>query len=186
MATTTVRRWRWRSPWGALPILVVDGRIAAIALDPRQPLPAPGAAPAADGRGTAGRGPVSTPAAAQRLLDAAVAGRLSRREALAASYLGWATVFEREVLEGLARIPAGRTATYGELAAAIGRPRAARAVGGALGRNRLPVLLPCHRIVAASGIGGYGGGAGSAWRPGGRAPLDFKRALLAREGVRLP
>ena len=162
MATTTVRRWRWRSPWGALPILVVDGRIAAIALDPRQPLPASGAAPAA------------------------VAGRLSRREALAASYLGWATVFEREVLEGLARIPAGRTATYGELAAAIGRPRAARAVGGALGRNRLPVLLPCHRIVAASGIGGYGGGAGSAWRPGGRAPLDFKRALLAREGVRLP
>ena len=91
--------------------------------------------------------------------------------------------FDVAVLRALARVPHGATATYGEIAAAIGSPRAARAVGGALGRNPFPVLLPCHRVVSAAGIGGYGGAAGSRWRPGGEAPLDFKRRLLQREGV---
>ena len=80
--------------------------------------------------------------------------------------------FQRGVLEELARVPYGRTETYGSLAARIGRPRAARAVGGALNRNPLPIVLPCHRVVGASGsLVGYAGG------------LERKRALLELEGV---
>ncbi|HEX2110326.1 MAG TPA: methylated-DNA--[protein]-cysteine S-methyltransferase [Gaiellaceae bacterium] len=80
--------------------------------------------------------------------------------------------FQRLVLEELARVPYGETATYGGLAARIGRPRAARAVGGALNRNPIPIVLPCHRVVGASGkLVGYAGG------------LERKRALLELEGV---
>jgi methylated-DNA-[protein]-cysteine S-methyltransferase len=80
--------------------------------------------------------------------------------------------FQRLVLEELARVPYGETATYGGLAARIGRPRAARAVGGALNRNPIPIVLPCHRVVGANGkLVGYAGG------------LERKRALLELEGV---
>ncbi len=80
--------------------------------------------------------------------------------------------FQREVLSELARVPYGDVATYGTLAARIGKPRAARAVGGALNRNPIPILLPCHRVVGASGsLVGYAGG------------LERKRALLALEGA---
>jgi methylated-DNA-[protein]-cysteine S-methyltransferase len=80
--------------------------------------------------------------------------------------------FQRLVLEELARVPYGQTATYGALAARVGRPRAARAVGGALNRNPIPIVLPCHRVVGASGaLVGYAGG------------LERKRALLALEGA---
>jgi methylated-DNA-[protein]-cysteine S-methyltransferase len=78
--------------------------------------------------------------------------------------------FQQEVLRELALVPYAETATYGGLAQRIGRPRAARAVGGALNRNPVPIILPCHRIVGASGsLVGYAGG------------LDRKRALLALE-----
>ncbi|HXF35773.1 MAG TPA: methylated-DNA--[protein]-cysteine S-methyltransferase [Actinomycetota bacterium] len=67
--------------------------------------------------------------------------------------------FQRRVLERTARIPYGRVRTYGELAAAIGSPGAARAVGNALGANPVPIVVPCHRVVRAGGeVGGYGGG----------------------------
>ncbi len=80
--------------------------------------------------------------------------------------------FQRLVLTELGRVPYGQTATYGGLAARIGRPRAARAVGGALNRNPVPIVLPCHRVVGASGtLVGYAGG------------LDRKRALLELEGT---
>lgn len=79
--------------------------------------------------------------------------------------------FHRAVLEACARVPFGGASTYGELAATIGRPGAARAVGNALGANPIPLIVPCHRILAAGRrIGGYGGG------------LDVKRALLRLEG----
>lgn len=82
--------------------------------------------------------------------------------------------FQRAVLEQLSRVPYGQTATYGELAARAGRPRAARAVGGALNRNPLPIVLPCHRVIGADGsLVGYGGG------------LERKQALLALEGITL-
>ena len=69
--------------------------------------------------------------------------------------------FQRRVLEACAAIPRGSVASYGELAEAIGAPRAARAVGTALARNPIPLLIPCHRVVRAGGmIGNYGlGGA---------------------------
>jgi methylated-DNA-[protein]-cysteine S-methyltransferase len=78
--------------------------------------------------------------------------------------------FQQEVLRELALVPYAETATYGGLAKRVGRPRAARAVGGALNRNPVPIVLPCHRIVGASGsLVGYGGG------------LERKRALLDLE-----
>lgn len=80
--------------------------------------------------------------------------------------------FTARVLEELARVPYGRTSTYGELAAKAGRPRAARAVGTVMNRNPIPIVLPCHRIVGASGsLVGYAGG------------LDKKELLLRLEGA---
>jgi len=83
--------------------------------------------------------------------------------------------FHEAVLHELARVPYGRTETYGALAAKVGRPKAARAVGTVMNRNPIPIVLPCHRIVGANGsLTGYGGG------------LDVKRALLELEGAMLP
>jgi methylated-DNA-[protein]-cysteine S-methyltransferase len=80
--------------------------------------------------------------------------------------------FQRAVLEQLRRVPYGVVSTYGRLAADIGRPRSARAVGGALNRNPIAIVVPCHRIVGANGsLVGYAGG------------LERKRALLSLEGV---
>ncbi len=81
------------------------------------------------------------------------------------------TPFQREVWAELARIPYGETISYGELARRVGRPKGPRAVGQANGRNPIPIIVPCHRVLASNGIGGYGGG------------LTIKRALLALEGV---
>ena len=80
------------------------------------------------------------------------------------------TPFQERVWCALQRIPYGETRTYGELAAMIGQPTAARAVGGANHRNPLAIIIPCHRVVAAhGGLGGYGGG------------LDKNQWLLALE-----
>jgi O-6-methylguanine DNA methyltransferase len=84
------------------------------------------------------------------------------------------TAFQKSVWNALRKIPAGQTRSYGEIARAIGRPRAVRAVGGACGANPVPVLVPCHRVLAANQkIGGFSGG------------LTWKRRLLAREGVKV-
>ena len=76
--------------------------------------------------------------------------------------------------QALTEIPYGKVMTYGALARRVGRPGAARAVGAANGANPIAIIIPCHRVVAANGIGGYAGG------------LDIKRKLLALEGVPLP
>lgn len=69
------------------------------------------------------------------------------------------TPFQRAVWAKLVAIPYGKTRTYGEIAAELGKPRAARAVGMACGANPIPILVPCHRIVAGNGgLGGFGGG----------------------------
>jgi len=81
------------------------------------------------------------------------------------------TDFQRQVWTELSRIPYGETISYGELARRVGRPNGSRAVGQANGRNPIPIIIPCHRVLASNGIGGYGGG------------LKVKRALLAVEGV---
>ncbi len=82
------------------------------------------------------------------------------------------TPFQRQVLEATARVPAGSVASYGDIARAIGRPRATRAVGAALGQNPVPLVVPCHRIIGSDGgLHGYGGG------------LDIKEKLLRLEGA---
>jgi methylated-DNA-[protein]-cysteine S-methyltransferase len=81
------------------------------------------------------------------------------------------TAFQQEVWQELTRIPYGTTISYGELARRVGRPKGPRAVGQANGRNPIPIIVPCHRVLASNGIGGYGGG------------LPMKRTLLAVEGV---
>ena len=83
------------------------------------------------------------------------------------------TDFELRVWNALRAIPWGRTRTYGEIAQAIGEPGSARAVGRANGRNPLPIIVPCHRVVSSTGLGGYSGG------------LDWKQRLLALERVQL-
>ena len=88
--------------------------------------------------------------------------------------------WDRLVLAAVREIPPGATASYGQVARMIGKPGAARAVGGAVGRNPLGLVIPCHRVIAGDGsLGGYGGG----WWGGRQAGLDLKRELLAREGV---
>lgn len=81
------------------------------------------------------------------------------------------TAFQQRVWQELLKIPAGETRSYGELAVALGKPKASRAVGGANGANNIAVLIPCHRVIAADGtIGGYAYG------------LKIKAELLKREG----
>jgi O-6-methylguanine DNA methyltransferase len=82
-----------------------------------------------------------------------------------------AAPFQKKVLNQVARIPFGTTRTYGEIAALVGNPKASRAVGTANARNNLPLIIPCHRVLASNGIGGYGGGIG------------LKRKLLRHEGI---
>ena len=84
-----------------------------------------------------------------------------------------ATEFQRSVWSTLQEIPYGSVMTYGEVAAAAGHPGAHRAVGNANHANPVPVLVPCHRVVASNGLGGYGGGD------------TVKRFLLELEGVSL-
>lgn len=80
------------------------------------------------------------------------------------------TAFQQDVWRALAAIPPGETRTYGEVAAAVGRPSAVRAVGAAIGANPVSILVPCHRVIGADGsITGYAGG------------VERKRALLALE-----
>jgi methylated-DNA-[protein]-cysteine S-methyltransferase len=82
------------------------------------------------------------------------------------------TPFQEKVWKRLREIPAGGTTTYGELAKSVGRPGAARAAGGAVGANPIPIVIPCHRVLAANGtLNGFGGG------------LVRKRWLLEHEGA---
>jgi methylated-DNA-[protein]-cysteine S-methyltransferase len=86
--------------------------------------------------------------------------------------LSWATPFQRAVAEALRDVPRGEIVTYGELAALAGYPGAARAAGSFCAGNRFALLVPCHRVVGAAGIGGYGA-----------TGVGVKRKLLALESV---
>jgi O-6-methylguanine DNA methyltransferase len=91
--------------------------------------------------------------------------------------------WDRRVLGGVRTIPRGETASYGEVARRIGAPGAARAVGGAVGRNPIGLLIPCHRVIAGDGtLGGYGG----SWFGSREELLALKERLLELEGVTPP
>jgi methylated-DNA-[protein]-cysteine S-methyltransferase len=103
-------------------------------------------------------------------LSNALAGRAPRQ--LPPLDLSAGTGFQQRVWKSLLRIGTGRTRSYGEVAIDIGSRRATRAVGGACGANPIPVLVPCHRVLAANQrLGGFSSG------------LDWKRKLLALEGI---
>ena len=100
-------------------------------------------------------------------LDAYFSGELRRFDLPLAPE---GTAFQREVWSALTAIPYGETVSYGELARRLGRPAATRAVGAANGRNPIPIVIPCHRVIGADGsLTGFGGG------------LAIKRKLLALE-----
>jgi methylated-DNA-[protein]-cysteine S-methyltransferase len=86
--------------------------------------------------------------------------------------LDGSTEFELELTEALRRIARGETVTYGELAALAGRPNAQRAAGSFCARNRFAIVVPCHRVVGADGLGTYGS-----------LGIEYKRRLLELEGV---
>jgi methylated-DNA-[protein]-cysteine S-methyltransferase len=86
--------------------------------------------------------------------------------------LDWCSPFQAALAQALRRVPWGEVVSYGELAALAGRPRAARAAGTFCAQNRFALFLPCHRVVGANGIGGYG-----------ETGVAVKRRLLALEGV---
>jgi methylated-DNA-[protein]-cysteine S-methyltransferase len=142
------------TPIGPLVLSAEDGRLSGVAF-----------AASAEARST---DPLLLEAEAQ--LHAYFAGQLRRFELPLAPR---GTSFQLSVWKTLLEIPYGSTTTYSELAAAIGRPSACRAVGAANGRNPLAVIVPCHRVIGASGaLTGYGGG------------LERKRRLLALEAAK--
>ena len=105
-------------------------------------------------------------------VNAILSGR--KAKALPPFDLSVGTEFQQKVWRAMRNIPFGQTSSYGDLASAIGNSKAVRAVGGACCANPIPVLVPCHRVLAANNkIGGFSGG------------LDRKRELLKREGVTL-
>jgi methylated-DNA-[protein]-cysteine S-methyltransferase len=86
--------------------------------------------------------------------------------------LAWGTAFQKAVWQGLLSIPHGQTCTYGQMAQHLGQPQAVRAVGAAIGKNPLSIIVPCHRVVGALGqLTGYAGG------------LNRKRHLLEFESI---
>ena len=107
-----------------------------------------------------------TAAAVKNILAGKAAGELPPLD------VSCGTEFQRSVWSELRRIKPGRTQSYGEVAKSIGNKKAVRAVGGACGANPIPLIIPCHRVLAANRmIGGFSGG------------MDWKRKLLACEGI---
>jgi len=89
--------------------------------------------------------------------------------------LDWCTPFQLSLVTAARAVPRGETITYGELAALAGRPNAARAAGTFCAQNRFALIVPCHRVVSAAGLGSYGS-----------LGLQYKRRLLALEGAHVP
>lgn len=125
--------------------------------------------PSAERRGSAAEGPHDVLDRAEQQLHEYLAGE---REAFALPLAPAGTDFQRAVWAQLQQIPRGATVTYGAIAHALGRPRAAQAVGAAVGANPLSIVIPCHRVVGSTGaMTGYAGG------------IETKQALLLLEGA---
>ncbi len=174
------------SPWGPAVVAAGAEAIHAVALRADESTVARSV-----GRRT-GR-PVVALASAPAAVVAALRAALDDLDAYVAdgpAFAGWRAPvalvgmsdWDRRVLSSVARIPIGTTASYGAVARAAGSPGAARAAGGAVGRNPVGLVVPCHRVIAGDGtLGGYGG----SWSDERAALVELKRMLLAHEGVKL-
>lgn len=168
------------APWGPVHLAATDHALVGLSVL------APPDLFAADVARHTGRARASRPGRfAERAAEAVEAFLAGDGAALATLPLdlgdrgGW----DRAVLAAVADVRWGEVTSYGRVARAIGRPGAARAAGGAIGRNPIGLAIPCHRVIAGDGsIGGYGG----EWFGSREALLDIKRELLAIEGIRLP
>ncbi len=153
-------RLRYRSPVGPLFVEAIDEGVVGLSF----------------GDGGPGRAGVSARArahldAARAALDAYFAGRAPQLPELVLR----GSAFQERVWRALIEIPWAEVRTYGEIAASLGLPGAARAIGSANHRNPIAILVPCHRVVQTGGrLGGYGGG------------VDVKRWLLAHEAAHAP
>jgi methylated-DNA-[protein]-cysteine S-methyltransferase len=182
---TTIRTGSVEAPWG--PVRVAAGRRGVVALeqlvteeefDARLARRFGGAAD----RASAAQDEPEAAAHLQAALAALAAFFDGDLLALVELELDLAdlSAWDRLVLGAVRDLPPGTTASYGDVARMIGKPGAARAVGGAVGRNPIGLAIPCHRVIAGDGsLGGYGAG----WWGGRQTGLDLKRELLAREGV---
>ncbi|MBI3746133.1 MAG: MGMT family protein [Chloroflexi bacterium] len=131
------------------------------------------------GQSPAGPDAAARLAAASRAIADALAGDDRDLAALELD-IGDRPAWDRAVLAAVRTIPRGRTRSYGDIARQLGAPGAARAVGGAVGRNPVALAIPCHRVIAGDGsLGGYGGG----WWGDREQLLDLKASLLAAEGL---
>ena len=159
--TTTVQT-RWASPLGPMILAASPAGLVGTWFDGQRHLPDVSAWPVQDDH------PLLRATAAQ--LGAYFDG--TRDTFDVPLDLGGGTPFQQAVWQALLRIPRGQTLTYGRIARDLQRPDAMRAVGAAVGRNPVSVIVPCHRVLGASGaLTGYAGG------------LDRKRHLLALEGA---
>jgi methylated-DNA-[protein]-cysteine S-methyltransferase len=169
-----------RAPWGPVAVATAPGGLVGLAVLARPELVADDVRRRTGLELAVGRSPVL-----DRAIDAVEAFLDGRPEELAAFPIDLivASAWDRLVLEDVRRVPWGEATSYGRVARAIGRRGAARAVGGAVGRNPIGLAIPCHRVLAGDGsIGGYGGD----WFGSREALLEIKRELLAREGITLP
>lgn len=136
------------SPIGPLTLVVSDGALVAVLMDGHKSPPVPESA-------WGDRVDDALPDATRQLSEYFAGQRTSFEFPLAPS----GTDFQKEVWAALAAIPYGETRSYGQLAIAVGRPAASRAVGLANGRNPLSIVVPCHRVVGSDGkLTGYSGG----------------------------
>jgi O-6-methylguanine DNA methyltransferase len=119
---------------------------------------------------------VDLPAEAPASFDAAALATLAAELAAFPLALENLAPFTRSAVEAMRRIPAGSAMTYRELASAVGSPRASRAIGNACAQNRLLIVVPCHRVLAESGLGGFR--LGLAWK---RRLLELESELAACE-----
>ena len=155
-----VRHDLMESPIGVLILVMRDDVLIRVSMDHQAHLP---------DRATFGQSTLHCADQVREELDAYFAGD---RRAFSVDFEPTGTAFQRSVQTALAELPFGEVSTYGAIAKRIGNPSAVRAVGGAIGRNPLSIIVPCHRVSGADGsLTGFAGG------------LDAKRYLLAHEGV---
>lgn len=161
MKTKTSYSWTQQTPWGTLRISATDDGVHAVTLHAR------GSSLALD---------ASAPKAVREIatrFERFFAGDVNGLDEVSVDLSSVSNDFQRKVLTTLRkRVGPGKTISYGELAETVGHPGAARAVGTAMANNPVPIIVPCHRVLASGGgLGGYGGG------------LDMKRGLLELEGA---